>query len=314
MAEIIGFGQIVVDVRCFVPRIPGLDEVVYMDAMDQQLGGMVGIAMVAVARLGGDVELVSRVGDDANGAYCLSELEQIQVGCAGTTVAPGESTPFSAVLVDKASGKRTIVFNRGLLLKDLKLEIPSFTGTRFLHMDGTFFESACLAAQKAREAGVGTVVDLSTNERNPQIDKLLRLTDYIVVPQRFAAYYTGETDPRNAGPILMEKFQPKSVVITMGDQGSFFFSDSIFQMVPAFQVEVKDTTGAGDSFHGGFVFALNKGYSPLKAVVFGSAVAALKCSRTGGINAFPVYEEVMEFINGHSSLFKESVLATQSDK
>jgi sulfofructose kinase len=162
-----------------------------------------------------------------------------------------------------------------------------------------------LAAQKAKEAGLGTVVDLSTNERNPQIDQLLRLTDYIVVPQRFAAYYTGEADPQNAGQILMKKFNPKAVVITMGEQGSFFFTHGLYQAIPAFPVEVKDTTGAGDSFHGGFVFALNKGYSPLNAVIFGSAVAALKCSRTGGIKAFPVYNEVMEFLQKYAPNFKD---------
>jgi sulfofructose kinase len=305
VAEIIGFGQIVVDVRCFVPRIPGLDEVVYMDDMDQQLGGMVGIAMVAAARLGGDVELVSLVGDDPNGAYCLRELNQIKVGCAGVKAVPGETTPFSAVLVDKTSGKRTIVFNRGLLLKGLKLEAPSFSGARFLHMDGTFFESACLAAQKAKQDGLGTVVDLSTNERNSQIDQLLRLTDYIVVPQRFAAYYTNENAPQNAGRKLMRQFNPEAVVITMGDQGSLFFANGLYQAIPAFPVTVKDTTGAGDSFHGGFVFALNRGYSPVKAVIFASAVAALKCSRTGGIKAFPVYDEVIGFLNQHSCHFQE---------
>jgi sulfofructose kinase len=297
--EILGFGQIVVDLRCFVPHIPGVDEVVHMKGMNRQLGGMVSIAMVAAARLGAKAALASAVGDDEEGRYCFSSLAEVGVDCASMVVLTGRRTPFTVALIDGKTGKRTLIFNRGLLNEVDVIPVPDFGKARFLHLDGHFFPSACQTAELARRAGLKVSLDLSTNERNPDIGRLLAAADYIIVPERFAARHTGASDPAEAARRLADT-NSGTVIVTQGEAGSTLLENGVCTHVDAFQVQALDTTGAGDSYHGGFIFALSRGLGAEKAAVFASAVAAIKCSRTGAFSAFPDQDEVLSFLKWKS--------------
>ena len=84
--------------------------------------------------------------------------------------------------------------------------------------------------------------------------------------------------------------------ITLGERGSISFVHDEIIEVPAFKVEVADTTGAGDVFHGGYVYGLLKGWSINDCVRFGSAVAAIKCREIGGRAGIPSLNDVMGFL------------------
>ena len=90
------------------------------------------------------------------------------------------------------------------------------------------------------------------------------------------------------------------MIMTKGEDGCFISTTQEHYHVPAFQVSVVDTTGAGDTFHGAFLVGLHKGYDLRRTVQFASAVAALKCTKLGGQAGIPTFEETQEFL--HSAM------------
>lgn len=89
-----------------------------------------------------------------------------------------------------------------------------------------------------------------------------------------------------------------AVIQTLGERGAFVMvKDGQSFTVPSFPVRVVDTTGAGDGFHGGFVYALSRGYALREAVIFASAVAALKCTKLGGQSGLPPFKQVQGFLS-----------------
>ena len=84
--------------------------------------------------------------------------------------------------------------------------------------------------------------------------------------------------------------------MTCGERGVYIITDQGTDFIPAFEVAVVDTTGAGDVFHGAFLFSLWKGYGLREAVVFSSAVAALKCTKIGGQAGIPDFPQTREFL------------------
>ena len=128
--------------------------------------------------------------------------------------------------------------------------------------------------------------------------KLLPLIDYLVVSKRFAFGYTELNDPVKAcRKLLKEGF--KAVVITLGEKGAVVGEkDSVFQ-VPGYKVNVVDTTGAGDVFHGAFIYGLCEKWPLKKIVQFSNACAALKCTKLGGRAGIPTLSQAKNFIKAH---------------
>lgn len=297
MPEIIGLGYVCVDLLGIVPRIPGLDEGIMMLETARQQGGLTATAMVAAARLGASVGFMGAVGDDDFGKFNIDTFRREGVNTDLVLVVPGGTTAFSFVLVDKNTGKRTIVAYGGVhRLPGVELKIPDFMGTRFLHLDGAWREQAIKVGWAAKGKGIEITLDPSSGDYSPTMVELLRLTDYAIPPYQFAKEFTGLDDPVEAGKVIL-RYGPKVVTITRGEHGSVTVTrDGAFE-TPAFKVPVIDTTGAGDTFHGAFVFALNKGYDLETTVLFASAVAALKCTKMGGQAGLPTFPEVQAFLS-----------------
>jgi len=146
-------------------------------------------------------------------------------------------------------------------------------------------DTAVRVAVKAKEEGIPITLDIGQNQRDPKIETLLSLADYVIPSLAFSRRYTQCEQGQSAARAL-QKRGAKAVIQTLGEQGAFVATGEGQNFtVPAFPVQVVDTTGAGDSFHGGFLFALSRGYSLQQGVVFASAVAALKCTRPALISA-----------------------------
>jgi len=97
--------------------------------------------------------------------------------------------------------------------------------------------------------------------------------------------------------VTVTAFGPKAVTVTLGNRGSVSWHKGRVFSTPAFKVKAVDTTGAGDVFHGGYIFGLKKGW-PLEEVVrFASAFAALKCLAPGGRGGIPTLAETMSFLD-----------------
>ena len=133
--------------------------------------------------------------------------------------------------------------------------------------------------------------------------ELAHLCDYVVCSEEFARKFTesGDTFDADKAIMHMKSFGAKATTITLGEKGSItLHGDTIFH-TPAFNVDVVDTTGAGDVFHGGYIYGLLQNWNIQIAVKFASAFAALKCRKIGGRAGIPGLEEVESFMKTYDS-------------
>jgi sulfofructose kinase len=170
------------------------------------------------------------------------------------------------------------------------------TSGRVLHLDGHDVGASIAAAQFAREAGVPTVLDV--DNAYPGVQDLLPLIDFIISSSNFPERVTGERDLRAALKQMAERSGSRFVAATVGSDGVIAYFQGLFIHSPAFKVECRDTTGAGDAFHGGFIYGLLAGFSVEDTLRFANAVAALKCRAVGARTGLPTLEEVNTLLTG----------------
>ncbi|MDE2726457.1 MAG: PfkB family carbohydrate kinase, partial [Gemmatimonadota bacterium] len=125
--------------------------------------------------------------------------------------------------------------------------------------------------------------------------ELLGMTDFLIASRVFAEALTGLADPAEAADSLAGYGSPVTVV-TLGEEGSYTLAGDRTFHTPAFPVEVVDTTGAGDVYHGAFIFGLLQKWGLQKIAEFASAVAAMSCTRLGGRQGIPTLGEAMSFL------------------
>lgn len=185
MKKILGLGGVTTDQIGVVDHIPSSDEVIRLQEYRLQQGGMVATALVAAARLGAETEFLGAVGDDQNGRFAVERFAAEGVGTAGVRVVPDSISAFSFILVEKVSGKRTIIHEPGVQrnrrLNDLPGDPSAFlSGVGYLHLDGFWMDTAVALAENAKEAGIPITLDIGQNQRDPKIGTLLALADFVV--------------------------------------------------------------------------------------------------------------------------------------
>ena len=259
-----------------------------------QGGGMVATAMVAVARLGGQAEFWSVIGEDDHGQIIAEELAREGVDLSQTLRTPEQASPFNFVLVDGQTGERAFLWP-GVEWQCERLPVQvdwsRLDGAGALLVDGFWGARALEGLRRARARGLPTCGDISHIRGN---ERLLEQIDYLVVPRFAAEEITGE-----AGETALRAlagFGGRLVAITLGAEGVIYLADGVVEHLPAFAVDVVDTTGAGDVFHGALAYGVARGWSPRRLLLFASAVAALKCRCLGGRTGIPSLEEVRAFL------------------
>ena len=299
-SEIIGIGLAVLDHLMVVPEFPSQEGVINSTQYQIQGGGMVATALVAAQRLGSSTEFWGRVGDDENGHAILKELKSKGIGTSQIQVVPNGKTGVCFVMVKASNGERSfVVHSQKNLFVDLKkLNLERIKKAKVLLIDATWHEAAQQAAHFARAHGIPVVADIH-DPSQPSLE-LLGLTDYAVIPKHLADVLTTKGDYISA----LHKLKSRNVkvpIVTLGRQGcTYLYQDKVFKH-PAFEVQVVDTTGAGDCFHGAFCFALARGLAVPESITFASAVAALACTKLGGRSGIPTYEETINFMRGQGA-------------
>jgi sugar/nucleoside kinase (ribokinase family) len=324
--DVIGLGMSCVDCILKVESVENLNRVSVLDWTIQG-GGKASTAMVAAARLGAKTSVITRIGQDEAGELIISEFKKYGVDTSRIIVQEGYSTPVLFILVDAKGSPRWIdakvlkdcvlpepvkhmvklaeaknQFKNTITRKHVEDEFDFVTEGRILLLD--CFQPECLdAAIAARKNNVETCLDMYFH---PNLKELLRNITYCIPSRRAAANFTGETDPEAMCRKLL-RLGPEVVGVTLGEEGSVFMTkkgEVVKQK--AFRVQVVDTTGAGDVFHGAFCYGVAQGWSLPKIVEFSSAVAALKCRRLGGRAGIPSLDETEGFLRR----FKQSINMT----
>ncbi|EDV4867003.1 sugar kinase [Salmonella enterica subsp. enterica] len=258
-------------------------------------GGPAATAAVAAAKLGAQVDFIGRVGDDDTGNSLLAELESLGVNTRYTRHYTQAMSSQSAIMVD-AKGERIIVnYPSPDLLPDAGwLNDIDFSQWDVVLADVRWHDGAKQAFTLARQAGVMTVLD---GDITPQdISELVALSDHAAFSEPGLARLTGMSEAIDA----LKKAQMLTnghVYVTRGSEGCNWLEKAAVRHQPGFTVEVVDTTGAGDVFHGALAFGLASGYAIEEAVRFASGVAALKCTRPGGRAGIPDCEQTRSFLS-----------------
>ena len=296
-ATITGLGYCGMDYLCLVPRIP-LDDKVEILQSAIQGGGPSATAIAAAARLGAATAFAGCVGDDQRGREIVAGLAAEGVDVSGMRIRVGAESAAGFCWIEKQSGKRSIAWTRGTARPLSADEIaPDLISTsKLLHLDGHQTEAAIAAARLARQHGVTVSMDAGTLV--PGIEQLLELSDIIIASETLARRYTGQSDMEAAAKKLFTA-HCKFSAVTMGSGGSIGFDGRESFKCPAFKVNVVDTTGAGDVFHGAFACEYVRGGTWPKCLRFASVVAALKCTRFGGRAGIPDLKTTEEFLKQH---------------
>ena len=258
-------------------------------------GGPAATAAVAAAKLGAEVDFIGRVGDDDTGRRLLAELESLGVNTRYTRVVKGARSSQSAVLVD-ASGERVIANYPSADLPataDWLKEID-FSQWDSVLADVRWHEGAKQAFTLARQQGVPTVLDADVTPQD--IAELVALSDHAAFSAPGLKRLTRIDNPLDA----LKKAQTLTnghVYVTQGREGCYWLEKGELCHQPGYAVEVVDTTGAGDVFHGALALSLAQQMPSSEAVRYASAVAALKCTKPGGRAGIPDCDQTRSFLS-----------------
>lgn len=265
---------------------------------------------VLLSRFGKRVELISRLGQDEAGQRVLGYLRENQVSVDSVTVEEGIDTSVNIVLFDK-KGERYFLTNprgsqRQLEEKDI---LPYLDAAGDIVSFASMFISASLDIPamtrvfqriKSRPGRILSVdvTKAKHGEKLEDLRDLLPYVDYFLPNEEEAALLTGKDDPYLNGKLFVEA-GVKCAVIKRGRRGCLICTEREQMEVPAFPVEkCVDTTGAGDSFAAGFLWALSEGYSLADCGKFGCAAASCSVECVGATDGILSVEEPMRRFRG----------------
>lgn len=307
--DIVGVGFCCVDVLLRVEKIPRPEEGTRVLEVSRQGGGMVATAMVAAARLGARCGFVGWCGDDDLGRELLAEFAHYSVDTSAFVVRRGATSNLCYVLVDSRTAARSFVGQDGTAapLRPEDLRPAYIIAGHIVHL-GDEGPAEQAAARWARQAGRLVTFD-GTSWHGEASLAFLPLVDVHIVSRFYAAgcaQALGLPPPHTPEHALelacrLRALGPREVIITLAERGCVAAGPEGELCIPAFPVVAVDTTGAGDVFHGAYLYAMLQGWPARQRLVFASAAAALKCRRLGGRAGIPTRPEVEAFLGAHAT-------------
>ncbi len=299
-AAVAVLGIFVADLAFKAPRLPVMGETILGQGFKDGPGGKGSNQAIAAARAGGDARMITRIGRDTFGE--MAQKAWAADGIDTRAVVIDETLPTGAafIFVSTETGNNAIIVESGAAAKlspaDVAAAERTIAGSKVLV---TQFEqpveTAIAGMTLARKHGVITILNPAPAVQVD--DAIYALCDYVTPNETEAATLTGlqvetEADALAAAKEFVRR-GAKNALITLGEKGALLHGEAGTHMVPAFKVaKVVDTTGAGDAFSGGFAVALAEGMSPVDAVRFGCATAALSVQKPGTAPSMPTRGEI----------------------
>lgn len=293
-----GFGLNAVDHLIVVPEYPAFDTKMRLLDHKQSAGGQTASAMVALRRLGLKTAYAGRFGSDPEGLFSFQTLKDDDVNVDFAEIVDGARNQIAFITIDARSGERTIVWDRDDRLAYSPEEAPAEFGAlgKVLHLDGHDPPACARVARVAREAG--TIVSADIDNVYEGLPDLLPLIDIMIGSKEFPRRVTGIQDHRDALVELKNRYGCALVGMTIGAQGAVVYHEGRFIESPGFEAPggCRDTTGAGDAFHAGFLYGFLTGEDIETSLKLGNAVAAMKCSALGARTALPTRSALDKFL------------------
>ena len=296
--DAVGFGLNAVDHLIVVPQYPEFDTKMRLIEHQQSAGGQTATAMVALRRLGLKTAYAGRFGSDVEGRFGFETLLADDVNVEFAEVVAGARNQIAFITIDGRSGERTIVWDRDDRLAYKPEEAPVEFGPlgRVLHLDA-HDPPACVRIAEAAKS-TGTIVSADIDNVYEGLPELLPLIDIMIGSKEFPRRVTGIADERAALIELHTRFGCAIVGMTIGAAGAVVYCNGEFIESRGYAAPggCRDTTGAGDAFHGGFLYGFLTGEDLETSLQFANAVAAMKCSALGARTALPTEAELRSFL------------------
>lgn len=296
--DVLGLGITTIDDLLYVEAYPPPDAKTQVLRSERHCGGLTATALVAAARLGARCAYAGLLGDDELSRFVTGRLQAEGIDTAHIIRRADACPIHSRIVVDLSRQTRNIFYEvKGVAGADPDRPAAEVIRTaRVLFVDHYGLPGTVRAARIARAAGIPIVGDLERQEDTPLFLELLGLIDHLIVSEDFALALTGETDPAAAARALWTS-ERQVVVVTCGPAGSWSVDGAGEpRHQPAYPVEVVDTTGCGDVFHGAYAAGLALGQGLPGRLRLASAAAALKATQPGGQAGIPSRAEVEAFL------------------
>ena len=297
MFDITVLGIFVADISFSGKKIPSTGETIIGDSYNIGPGGKGCNQAIAISRLGGKVNFITKLGNDSYGKLAINNLKKDNIDISNIIISDKNKTGVAGIHVDKNTGKNAITVVRGapesLSIKEININIIKnskiFLTQLEIPLDVTFH---CL--KKAKEESLINI--LNPAPACKLSNDFFKLVDYFTPNETEAEFYTGikinnKNDAQESAKKLYE-MGIKNVIITLGEKGLYYFNDKEEIYIEANQVKAIDTTGAGDAFNGGFSFALLKGKKIRDCLEFANKVAGLSTTKLGAGDSMPNLKEL----------------------
>lgn len=293
--ELLGLGLCTVDYIGIVSHIP-INGRVEIKNLEKRCGGASPTAIVVASKLGVSSGFIGKIGDDDLGMLIINDFIKYGVNTS-TIITEKESTSGIAfVWIEENSGNRSIAWNSGSkkALKSQDLNSDIIKNAKIIHLDGREGHAALEAIKIIKKNG--GKVSLDGGVITPEIQQIVRYTDFLIVSEEFAKKFTG----LNKKEKFLKKLKENNAIVTIvtcGKNGFYGYISGQYIEKKAFPVKVVDTNGAGDVFHGAFLFAYLNNMNLEDSLIFANVAASLKCAKFGVRTAVASYHEILDIKN-----------------
>jgi sugar/nucleoside kinase (ribokinase family) len=307
-------GLAVADHVCIpIQRMPAAGELVVCDRLEMSIGGCAANVAADLGKLGVDVAIVARIGQDLFGRFVREQLAAAGVQTAQLRETPGRDTSGTLVVNVRGEDRRFIhAFGANADFDGSEVTPEAIRGTRVLYLGGYFampqLRPAAVAQlfQQARAAGVQTVLDVVIPRPGEYWDDLaavLPWTDVFLPNSDEGLLMTGCADPV-AQARRFHAAGARTAVVTCGSAGAVVIGEHESFRAGAFQVDFVDGTGSGDAFDAGYIYGLLHGRSPRECVTLGSALGASCVRKSGSIAGVFTRPELDAFLETRQLVFE----------
>ena len=264
--------------------------------LEKRLGGPAAVASFAVNILGESSELVSRFGDDAAADFLQSELNDYNINYDKSITVNGALSSQSHIFEDSHGERMLAVFNEKKLLNEKALPNFKFTNEQTYLIDAHWVEAAHYVAKNTYDRDIKCIVDLDNFSRSRAVEEIISYSSHPIFSENGLVEYTNDKSIINSLKSLYQD-NNKFYAVTLGSQGVYWIDKGRVYHCSAPDINVVETNGAGDVFHGSFARFIHANKTIQESIELATAAASLKCSRSGGIRAIPNYNELIKFSN-----------------
>ncbi len=299
MSDISVLGIFVADISFSGTKIPAIGETILGDKYNIGPGGKGCNQAIAIARLGGRVDFISKIGKDAYGELALNTLKKNEIKTENIIQDANLQTGVAGILIDKKSGKNAINVIVGapttLKINEISKQINIIKDSKIFLTQLEVPKDVTLHCLKiAKENGCITI--LNPAPASEITKEFYSNIDYFTPNETEAEFYTGvkitsEKEAKLAAHKLIS-FGVKKVIITLGEKGLFYADGQDEIYLKANSVKTVDTTGAGDAFNGGLAFGLSKGKSIKECLELANKVAGISTTKLGAGDAMPYLADI----------------------